>query len=120
MTTSQLAIVCIFALLAVLAVCAAIVAVAWLKPQPETPSQASAPRRVGHRVTVHTKQPDDKTLFGVIAADYDDQLVLEHAELVTPLGTNPLPGRQHIPSRDISWIDVHALVSDGLAGGAPA
>ena len=70
------------------------------------------PTRIGHRVTVHTKQPDDQTLFGVVVGDYTDRLALDDAEYV--LRGQPaqaLPGRQDIAKADISWIDVHAHVA---------
>lgn len=70
------------------------------------------PSRVGHRVTVHTKQPDDQTLFGVVVGDYLDRIALEDAEYVLAGGANkPLPGRQDIATDDIAWIDVHAHVA---------
>jgi hypothetical protein len=69
-----------------------------------------APAVVGHRVTVHTKQPDDQTLFGVVVADYTDRLVLDDAEYVTPQGASPLPGRQRIRWDDIAWTDDHGHV----------
>jgi hypothetical protein len=71
-----------------------------------------APSRVGSRVTVHTKQPDDQTIFGVLAGDYVDRVSLEDAEYVTADGARPLSGRQDIATADIAWIDVHALVTD--------
>lgn len=78
--------------------------------------EAAAPRRgpgrVGQRVTVHTKQPDDQTLYGVVVGDYTDRLCLDDANYVTSDGTNPpLPGRQEIATRDIAWIDVHGQVA---------
>jgi hypothetical protein len=76
-----------------------------------TPPAGSAPSRIGHRVTVHTKQPDERTLFGVLAGDYTDRITLEDAEYVTTSGATPLPGTQHVATRDIAWIDVHALVT---------
>jgi hypothetical protein len=83
--------------------------------------KAAPPPRVGHRVTVHTKQPDDQTIFGVLVGDYPDRISLEHAEYVTPTGGKPIAGRQDIATRDIAWIDVHALVTGGeVATLAPA
>jgi hypothetical protein len=73
-----------------------------------------APARVGHRVTVHTKKPDDSTLFGVVTGDYTDRLVLEDAEYVTAHGPQPLPGRQDVEKHDIAWLDVHGRVADAL------
>lgn len=69
------------------------------------------PPRTGYRVTVHTKKPDDQTLFGVLVGDYKDRIVLEDAEYVSPTGSTSLPGRQHVATDQISWIDVHALVA---------
>jgi len=81
---------------------------------------ARGPSRVGHRVTVHTKRPDDQTIFGVIVGDYLDRVALEDAEYVVASGVNQsLPGRQDIASADIAWIDVHAHVS-AAAGAAAA
>jgi hypothetical protein len=72
---------------------------------------AAGPTRVGHRVTVHTKRPDDRTLFGLVVGDYTDRLALDDAEYVTTDGGRPLPGRQDIARDDIAWIDVHAHVA---------
>jgi hypothetical protein len=74
---------------------------------PRRRQEPQAPPRVNHRVTVHTKKPDDQTIFGVIVGDYTDRLCLEHAEYVTPQGGQPIAGRQDIATRDIAWIDVH-------------
>lgn len=61
---------------------------------------------VGHRVTVHTKQPDDHTLHGLLTSDDTDWLVLDDAEYVTSNGPSSLPGRRaRIPREDIAWID---------------
>lgn len=67
--------------------------------------------RLGHRVTVHTKQPDDQTIFGVVVGDYTDRIVLEDAEYVTQAGGKPMPGRPHVDTRDIAWIDDHGQVA---------
>lgn len=105
MTTFQLIIVC-FTLLGLAALAAAVVLlVRWGQP-----SNEAAPARIGHRVTVHTKKPDDQTIFGVLVGDYTDRVVLEDAEYVTSKGGTPISGRQDIATRDIAWIDVHALV----------
>jgi hypothetical protein len=72
---------------------------------------ARAPSRVGHRVTVHTKRDDDHTIYGVVAADYTDRLVLRDAEYVTAQGPRPIPGHEHhIPHANISWIDSVGVV----------
>jgi type II secretory pathway pseudopilin PulG len=77
----------------------------------ERVAEQAGPARVGHRVTVHTKQPDDQTLYGLVVGDYADRLALEDAEYVTRDGGRPLPGRQDIARADIAWIDVHAHVT---------
>lgn len=107
MTTLHLLIVCVAALWA-LRICAFSFVASALgsRPAPEAP-----PPRVGHRVTVHTKKPDDQTIYGVLVADYPDRLVLEHAEYVTSTGARAMPGTQHVATRDIAWIDVHQLVA---------
>jgi hypothetical protein len=78
-----------------------------------------APSRVGQRVTLHTKHPDDRTMFGLVTGDYTDRVVLEDAEYITAEGPRPLPGRQDIERSDIAWIDVHAHVARA-AEAAPA
>lgn len=105
MTTAQLIIACATVLLL------ALIAAGTLLGAPGS-QDAGAPPRVGHRVTVHTKSPDDQTIFGVLVADYTDRLSLEHAELVSATGRGALPGRQDIATADVSWIDVHALVAE--------
>jgi uncharacterized protein YlxW (UPF0749 family) len=81
------------------------------------------PSRVGMRVTIHTKQPDDQSLHGVVMGDYTDRICLEDASYLIPGGMRPLPGRQDIDRRDIAWIDVHGHVAPVPATapeGAPA
>jgi hypothetical protein len=73
---------------------------------------------VGQRVTIHTKQPDDQTLHGVVAAEYTDVIWLRDASYVTPNGPHPLPDRQDVDRSDIAWIDVHGAVT--VPAGAPA
>jgi hypothetical protein len=80
---------------------------------------AKAPPMIGHRVTVHTKKPDDQTFYGVLIAEYADRILLEDAEYVTPTGPVPMQGTQRIAQADIAWIDVHALVAD-VTPAAPA
>jgi hypothetical protein len=78
-----------------------------------------APLIVGHRVTVHTRKPDEDTISGVVAGDYEDQLVLIDAEYVTPGGARPIPradGGHRIRKESITWIDVYALVAPAGAG----
>jgi len=104
-TTTQLIIVCA----TVLALAA--LALSGSASRAQGAGVDTAPPRTGNRVTVHTKKPDDQTLFGVLVGDYADRLVLEDAEYVTPAGGEPIPGVQHVATRDIAWIDVHALVA---------
>lgn len=109
MSTAQLIIVCVTALLLV-----AIVAAAWVFTHLHggaDEQELEFPVRVGHRVTVHTKQPDDQTIFGVLVGDYEDRVVLEDAEYVAPSGSTPMSGRQHVATENIAWIDVHAHVA---------
>lgn len=69
-----------------------------------------APRRTNHRVTVHTKKPDDQTIFGLVVYDGIDRISLENAEYVSADGVTPMKGRQDIAKSDVAWIDVHQLV----------
>jgi len=110
LSTAQLLIVCLTILAAVGVVAGTVAFVTIRKPR-RASDELPPPPRVGRRVTVHTKQPDDQTIFGVLAGDYSDRVSLEHAQLVTKDGTHALPGRQDIATRDVSWIDVHALVA---------
>ncbi|MEA2255566.1 MAG: hypothetical protein QOG35_1611 [Solirubrobacteraceae bacterium] len=71
----------------------------------------AGPSRVGHRVTIHTKLPDDQTVFGVVVGDYADRLSLEDSEYVSPHGPVAMSGRQDIATRDIAWVDVHGHVA---------
>lgn len=85
----------------------------------ERSAEHPGPSRVGHRVTVHTRQPDDQTLFGVVVGDYTDRIALEDAEYVIAGGHNqPLAGRQDIAADHIAWVDVHAHVAAELPVGA--
>jgi hypothetical protein len=72
--------------------------------------ECRGPARVGQRVTVHTKRPDEHTIYGVVTADYVDRLVLEDADYVTARGPEPIPGRPEIEHANIAWIDVHGPV----------
>lgn len=74
-------------------------------------ADATAPSLLGHRVTVHTKDPDDRTFYGVVVGDYADQLCLEDGQFVTPHGAEDLPGRTRIDVPDRSWIDDHGVVA---------
>ena len=107
MTNTQLLIVCITVLLL-----AGIVGNTVARIFGETAEDELPPPRIGHRVTVHTKQPDDQTLFGVLVGDYADRIVLEDAEYVTPSGGKPISGKQHIATADVAWLDLHALVAE--------
>jgi hypothetical protein len=114
MNTAQLIVVCLTALagLVIVAVTASraidrVTARAYTARAAAPAQEPQAPPRVNHRVTVHTKKPDDQTIYGVIVGDYTDRLCLEHAEYVTPQGGQPIAGRQDIATRDIAWIDVH-------------
>jgi hypothetical protein len=71
-------------------------------------------------VTVHTKQPDDQALFGVVTGDYTDRVVLEDAEYLLPGGRQPLPGRQDIDRDTIAWIDLHGPVTTDIQAPAAA
>ena len=70
-----------------------------------------APSRVGERVTVNTKKPDDQTIAGVVVGDYSDRLMLDDAEYVTAAGPRSLPGRQDIATTDIAWVATHGKVT---------
>lgn len=72
---------------------------------------ARGPSRLGMRVTVHTKQPDDQAIHGVVTGDYTDRLTLEGAEYLHEGGRTPLPGRQDINVGDIAWIDTMGHVA---------
>lgn len=109
MTTAQLVIVCSTVLLLALVAAGTLAHREQLRAARR--DDAVTPPRVGHRVTIHTKQPDDQTIFGVLIGDYADRLVLTDAEYVTPRGGQPIPGEPHIATRDVAWIDVHALVA---------
>lgn len=75
---------------------------------------AHAPTRVGNRITINTKQPDDQTVAGVCVADYVDRISLEHAEYIRPGGNvTPIPGRYDIDKINISLVGVHDLVDAG-------
>jgi hypothetical protein len=75
-----------------------------------------APPRAGTgqdrpRVTVHTRQPDDQTLHGVLVRDYRDRLELEGAEIVTAQGNTTIPGTVHVPAEAVSWLQDHGARS---------
>src|SRR5688500_11922330 len=110
MTTLHLLIVC----LTVVAVARSFAGGRARRNEAEAP-----PPRTGCRVTVHTKQPDDQTIFGVLVGDYAARLVLEDAEYVTVHGAQPLPGAQHFATADVAWVDVHQLVA-AVPDAAPA
>lgn len=65
------------------------------------------PARAGRRVTVHTTQPDDQTLHGVLVRDYRDRLELVSASLVTAQGETDIPGTVHVPLDRVSWLQDH-------------
>jgi hypothetical protein len=62
----------------------------------------------GHRVTVHTRQPDDQTLHGVLVRETADRLVLADAAYVTPHGKDPIPGETAVVFKsNVSWLQEH-------------
>jgi hypothetical protein len=97
-------IVALIALAALLAAAFALVAVTVLRLAP-------GPVRTGRRVTVHTRQPDDQTLHGVLVRDYRDRLELEGAEIVTAQGNTTIPGTVHVPAEAVSWLQDHGARS---------
>lgn len=64
---------------------------------------APAPPIVGRTVVVHTRNPDDKTIRGVLHAQHSDRWTLRDAVMVTPLGENALGGLQHVPVANIAF-----------------
>lgn len=60
----------------------------------------------GHRVTVHTKLPDDQTIHGVLVKEYRDRLILHDAVYVSD-EESPIPGAVRIPAASVSWIQEH-------------
>jgi hypothetical protein len=68
---------------------------------------APGPARAGRRVTIHTTQPDDQTLHGVLVRDYRDRLELVSASLVTAQGETDIPGTVHVPLERVSWLQDH-------------
>ena len=101
MTTAQLLIVCTTIVLLSLLAFALIV---W-----PTSRRQQGPSRVGERVNVHLKHTDD-LLHGVITGDYEDRLVLEHAEYATVGAVTPLSTPQHILVADIARVEVFGRV----------
>lgn len=58
----------------------------------------------GRRVVVHTRQPDDRSLRGVIVHDGRDGLILEAAEYLRGDGGVGLDGRVHVPAEAVSFV----------------
>jgi hypothetical protein len=108
-STVQLVIVCVTVLL--LAVTAAVAHVATATAREAAATPPAAPVRTGRRVTIHTKEPDDRTIYGLLVADFPDRLSLENAEFVNAAGKHALPGRIDVATADISWVDVHAPIA---------
>jgi small nuclear ribonucleoprotein (snRNP)-like protein len=64
---------------------------------------------VRRRVLVHTK--DDRSIRGVLCADYEDCVVLDAPEYLGEAQVEKLSGPAVIPSQNLSWIQV--LSDDG-------
>lgn len=61
----------------------------------------------GVPVTVHTRQPDDQTIHGVLVAEHDDRLLLEASRYVTTAGDQPIPDTVVVLKSNVSWIQQH-------------
>ncbi len=61
-------------------------------------------RIVGRTVVVHTRLPDDRSIRGVLHAQYADRWTLRDAVLILPGGREEaLGGVEHIPISNISF-----------------
>jgi len=59
----------------------------------------------GRTVVVHTRQPDDRSIRGVMVVDARDGLVLEDARYLQAGGQNiDLEGRVHVPAEAVAFI----------------
>jgi hypothetical protein len=63
------------------------------------------PSLVGRTVVIHTKRPDDRTLKGVLHAQYVDRWVLRDAVLMAAGGREiALGGIEHVQTGAISFV----------------
>lgn len=104
MTTTQLLIVCVFALLVAVVLMAGLAA--WTSRGVSTTDREGA-ITPGVAVTVHTRKPDDQTIHGVVIADTPERLILHGAKYVTAAGDSPIPSPVVIPTTSVSWLQTH-------------
>lgn len=95
MTTLQLLIVCV----------AGIIALALIAGTAAGAGRNTIKR--GQPVTVHTKQPDDQTLHGVLMDEHSDRLVLQAARYVTSAGDQPIPDTVVVLKANVAWLQLH-------------
>jgi hypothetical protein len=72
----------------------------------------------GHRVTVHTKQPDDQTIHGVLVRETHDRFVLVDASYITDRGETPIPDRAVVFKASVSWLQEHGEPAGAAKGWA--
>lgn len=62
------------------------------------------PSLVGETIVLHTRHPDDRSIRGVVAAQYADRVVLRDATLLVATGASaPIPGATEVPWPAVSW-----------------
>lgn len=97
MSTGQIVIVCAAWLAVVVVVCVTVLLVKGARP---------ALAR-GVAVTVHTKQPDDQTIHGVVVGEFVDRIALAAAKYITAAGDQPIPDTVVVFKANVSWVQQH-------------
>jgi hypothetical protein len=98
MSTLELVIVCVTALLLPLSIATA------LSVRTDSGEEDALE---GRTVTLHTKQPDDQTIHGSLVRETPDRLVLVDASYVSSTGEHPIPDRVIAMKSNVSWLQEH-------------
>jgi hypothetical protein len=62
------------------------------------------PSLVGETIVLHTRYPDDRSIRGVVAAQYADRIVLRDATLlIAQDAQHPIPHATEVPWPAVSW-----------------
>jgi hypothetical protein len=113
-STAQLVIVCLSALLAVGIVALAAVAIADVKRERAPERAVSGPSLVGKSLVVHTRKPDDQSVRGVVDAHYADRLVLRDAAYLHASGAQSAGGLVDVLLINVSsWQELQAPAAEG-------
>jgi hypothetical protein len=102
-TTAQLIIICVAAIVIAILV-AKLIGTALFNQRLANVASLPGPSLVGRTVVVHTRRPDDQSVRGVLVAHHTDRLVLREAVYVHASGSQDAGGLIHVPLLGVSTV----------------